>query len=207
MTFPHVVWDFDGTLADTRADAVRAFNALAPRFGFRPVTDPVAARAMTTREFLRHHGLSLWRLPRVVRAFQDAVADGAEAVRLFPGIPGVLAELRSRGVRLGILSSNREGTIRRALRANGCEDHFAFVVGYPKLFGKAKALRRILRADRLDRAGVLYVGDEVRDVDAATKAGVAVAAVTWGFQAADVLRAAGPAFVLDDPRELVGVVL
>jgi phosphoglycolate phosphatase len=74
-------------------------------------------------------------------------------------------------VRLGVLSSNREDNIRRCLRANGTEGHFAFAVGYPRLFGKAKALRRILRAERVGGPDVLYVGDEVRDVEAAERAG------------------------------------
>ena len=55
----------------------------------------------------------------------------------------------------------------------------ALVIALPPLFGKAKALRRILRTDRVDRAGVLFVGDELRDLDAGRKARVATAAVTW----------------------------
>ena len=76
----------------------------------------------------------------------------------------------------GILSSNREETIRTCLRANGVENLFAFVIGYPKLFGKAKALRRILKSRDLERAELLYVGDETRDIEAAHKAKVRVAA-------------------------------
>jgi phosphoglycolate phosphatase-like HAD superfamily hydrolase len=91
------------------------------------------------------------------------------------------------------------------LRANGVEHHFAFVIGYPRLFGKGKALRRILKADRLEPADVLYIGDEVRDVEAARKAGVAMAAVTWGFHAEPLLRANRPDYVVSDPRELLRV--
>jgi phosphoglycolate phosphatase len=201
-----IVFDFDGTLADSLAAGLEIFNRLAPDLGYRPVEDPDAVRALPTREFLRRHGIPLWRLPRLVRRFHAAAAEGADRLRLFAGLTEVLPELRARGVRLGVLSSNREDNIRRCLRANGSEGHFAFVVGYPRLFGKAKALRRILRAEQLARPDVLYVGDEVRDVEAAKRAGVAVAAVTWGVHAEPLLRTATPDHMITTPQELLDLV-
>lgn len=206
MSYRLIIWDFDGTLADSLAASVELFNRLAPEMGFRPIADPVAARTFTTRQFLKHHGISVWRLAKLVRRFQAAAADHADKLNLFPGMSSVLGELRSRGVRLGILSSNREDNIRRCLRANGIEEAFAFVVGYPKLFGKGKALRRILKAERVAAADVLYVGDEVRDVEASKKAGVAVAAVTWGFHAEALLRDNGADHIVTDPRQLLELV-
>lgn len=205
MSLKLVVWDFDGTLADSLPAAVRIFNRLAPQFGYAPLGDVAAARNTGTRQLLRQLGVSLWRLPRLVRAFQAAAAEEADQLKLVPGVTDALAALAAGGTRLGVLSSNREDTIRRCLRANGAEHHFAFVVGYPRLFGKAKALRRILRAERVARTEALYVGDEQRDVDAALRAGVKVAAVTWGFHTADLLRAAAPDFVAADARELAAV--
>lgn len=203
MTYRHVIFDFDGTLADSLASAVAVFNALAPRFKLRPVVDLDAARRTPTRQLLKQMGVPFWRLPRLIRAFQAAVAEHAHDLELFPGLAPVLGELAGRGHRLGILSSNAEANIRACLRANGVEHHFAFVVGYPKLFGKAKALRRILRAERADRGGVLYVGDELRDIEAAKRARVAVAAVTWGFQAEELLRTARPDYVVHEPGRLL----
>ena len=206
MPFKLVVWDFDGTLADSLPAAVGIFNRLAPEMGFRPLDDLAAARGMSTRQLMRQHGISLWRLPRLVRRYHDAAADEADKLKLAAGLPAALAAIAATGVRLGVLSSNREDNIRRCLRATGAEGHFAFVIGYPRLFGKGKALKRIIRTERLERADVLYIGDELRDVEAAKKAGVAVAAVTWGFHTADLLRTGEPDYVVSDPRELVGLV-
>ncbi|MBX9626297.1 MAG: HAD hydrolase-like protein [Gemmataceae bacterium] len=200
-----VVWDFDGTLADSMPAGLHIFNRLAPELGIKPIADPAAARGMSTRQFLRHHRIRFWRLPRLVRRFQAAAAAEADKLALFPGLAEVLRGLVDRGVRLGILSSNNEGNIRRCLAANGVEGLFAFVVGCPKLFGKGRALRRLLRTGGVDRREVLYVGDEVRDLEAAKRAGVAAAAVTWGFHAEELLRAAGPRYVVSDPRELLAV--
>jgi phosphoglycolate phosphatase len=206
MPFELVVWDFDGTLADSLPSAVSIFNRLAPELGYKPLADLDTARGLSTRQFLRQQGISLWRLPRLVRKFQTAAADEADRLKLVPGLSAALAALTAAGVRLGVLSSNREDNIRRCLRANGAEQYFAFVVGYPRLFGKAKALKRIIRAERLDPATVLYVGDELRDVEAARKAGAKVAAVTWGFHTMELLRTGGPDFVVSNANELTELV-
>jgi phosphoglycolate phosphatase len=205
MPYRYIIFDFDGTLADSLASAVAIFNRLAPRFRLTPVADLETARATPTKQLLRQMGVRFWALPRLVRAFQAEAAGEAEGYLLFPGLPAALAALAGRGHVLGVLSSNREDTIRRCLRANGVEQHFAFVVGYPKLFGKAKALRRILKAERADRGEVLYVGDELRDVEAAVRAKVAVAAVTWGFHAEALLAAARPTHLIRTPAELPGL--
>src|SRR5262249_14648632 len=134
MPFKLVIWDFDGTLADSLTAAVGIFNRLAPELGHKPIVDVAAARTLTTRQFLRHHGVSFWRLPRLVRRFKAAAAAEAEQMKMFPGLSAALAALHENGVRLGILSSNNEDNIRRCLRANEAEAFFAFVVGYPKLF-------------------------------------------------------------------------
>ena len=206
MAYKLVVWDFDGTLADSLPAAVSIFNRLAPEMGFKPVTDLAAARGTSTRQFLRQQGISLWRLPRLVRRYHALAAGEAASLKLATGLPEALSAIAGSGARLGVLSSNREDNIRRCLRANGAEGHFAFVVGYPRLFGKGKALKRIIRAERLTRADVLYVGDELRDIEAAKKAGVRVAAVTWGFHTADLLRTGSPDFMVSEAAELVKLV-
>ncbi len=202
MPFKLVIWDFDGTVVDSRALMLAIFNRLAPEFRYRPVDDPESVRSLTTRQFLRHHGISLWRLPRLVRRFHAAAAEEAESLKLYPGLLDALAGLCDCGLRLGILSSNKEDTIRRCLRANAAEVHFDFVIGYPRLFGKGKALRRIIRAERIAPSEVLYVGDEVRDIEAARQARVASAAVTWGLNTEAILRSCSPDLVAVDPATL-----
>lgn len=200
-----IVFDFDGTLADSIASAVAIFQRIGPSLGLKPIADPDAARSMPTRQFLKQIGVGFWNLARVVRAYQAAAAEEAHELKLFPDWPETLRLLRERGFHLGILSSNREDTIRTCLRANGVEELFAFVVGYPKLFGKAKALHRILKAQKWERDQLLYVGDETRDIEAALKAKVRVVAVGWGFQRLAVLQEAKPTECIESPRGLLAL--
>jgi phosphoglycolate phosphatase len=199
MRYRMVVWDFDGTLADTLALALATYNALAARHGFRPVADPAAVRGMGSRAFLRHHGIPLLRLPLLLREYRAETSGRMAEVRLFEGLPAVLARLREAGVVQGILSSNSAANIGVCLRANGVGDLFAFVVGYPRLFGKGRALHRLLRAHRVEPGQALYVGDEERDVAAAHQAGVAVAAVGWGLHAPAVLARQSPTYFWPAP--------
>jgi phosphoglycolate phosphatase-like HAD superfamily hydrolase len=205
MRYPLIVFDFDGTLADSLGPALATYNRIAPGLGLRSVVDLEAARSMPTRRLLRQLGIRFWRLPRVIRAFQAAMAEHAGELRLHDGVAGMLRGLSARGHRLGILSSNREDVIRACLRANDIEGLFAFVIGYPKLFGKAKALRRVLKAEKADRAGLLFVGDELRDVEAGRKAKVATVAVTWGFQAEPLLATGSATYLVRRPDEVLAL--
>ena len=198
-----IIWDFDGTLVDSRMTSLEIYNQLASEMGLKPVDDPNRVRGMTSREFFQTHRISFWRLPRLVRRFQESFARVADQVPLFPGVSEVLTRLVSARIRLGILSSNREDNIRKCLRANGVEAHFAFVVGHPSLFGKARLLRRISRAERIAPEAVVYVGDEVRDIEAAHRAGIRSVAVVWGFHQQELLRGARPTHMITEPHQLL----
>jgi phosphoglycolate phosphatase len=205
MSFRLIIWDFDGTLADSRGVALEIFNGLAAELGHRPVTEPEAVRGLSSREFMREHRVSFWRLSRLVRRFQAAVAARANDLLIFPGVADVLAGLQSRGARLGVLSSNREDVIRRCLRAANVEDCFGFVIGCSRFFGKGRALRRILRAEGVAPADAAYVGDEVRDVEAAKSVGMSAIAVSWGFQSEAILRRSCPDRIITETQQLLGL--
>jgi phosphoglycolate phosphatase len=203
MPYDLVAWDFDGTLADSFGGLVRIYNGLAVRHGFRPVEDPAAVRGLSLPALLRAHKIPLRKLPLLVRQVLAAQRHEAAGLRLFDGIADVLRALRQVGAGLVVLSSNAEANIRACLRANGVEELFAAVVGYRRLFGKGRALRRLVRGQGVDRRRVLYVGDEVRDIEAARQAGVDSAAVTWGFQTRPALAALGPTYLFDAPTQIL----
>lgn len=203
MKYRLILWDFDGTLADTLACLVRVYNGLAPTYGYLPVTDPKAVRGLTLPAFLRMHRIGLLKLPSLIH--QVIAGQKQEIVRLplFTGMAAVLQEIHAAGSRLAVLSSNAEDNIRCCLQANGVEELFEAIVGYRRLFGKGRALRSFLRGLGLSASEVAYVGDEVRDVEAARQAGVVVVAVTWGFNTRELLARHTPDHLADSPEELL----
>ena len=90
MRYRLIVWDFDGTLADTLTLSAETYNAMAARHGFRPLDDLEAAREMTGRTFLRRHGIPLWRLPALAAEYRTAVKGHMPSVRLFDGMTDLL---------------------------------------------------------------------------------------------------------------------
>ena len=206
MNYRLVVFDFDGTLADSVMSAVQIFQEIGPGLGLKPMADLNAARYMPTRKVLKAVGATFWKMPKLIRAFQAKAAEHAPHLKLHPGVADALTALHATGTRLGILSSNQEANIRTCLAANGVEHLFGFVVGQPQLFGKARAIRKIRKREKVQRAEFVYVGDESRDLDAAKKAGVSVAAVSWGFHAPELLASMNPTYMLAHPGELLRLV-
>ncbi|QDU37718.1 Phosphoglycolate phosphatase [Maioricimonas rarisocia] len=207
MNYRMLLWDFDGTLADTLPGAVAVFNRLADRHGLTPITDPAAIRDMSTREFLAAHRVPIHRLPFLMAEFLSLQKSLLAGVRLHDGIPAALDQIRDLGCRLGVVSSNAEDNIRLCLDANGVTDRFEFIHGYSRLMGKERALRRAADRAGLSIGEILYVGDEVRDIDAAGSIGMDIAAVTWGFNSAATLRTAAPTYVIEHASELPGSVV
>jgi phosphoglycolate phosphatase-like HAD superfamily hydrolase len=88
------------------------------------------------------------------------------------------------------------------LRANGVAGRFEAVVGYRRIYGKGDGIRRFLKGRIGLGQRAVYLGDEVRDIVAARKAGVDVAAVTWGYNTRELLAAHAPDYLIERPEEL-----
>ncbi len=205
MRYALTVWDFDGTLADTLAGVLRIYNELAPQLGYAPVTDVQAVRDTTPMQFLRSHGISLWTLGTIRNKVVARQKAEMASIRLYPGLPEVLRQISRSNRRMGIVSSNSEENIRTCLRANEAEQWFEFVAGYSRVLGKQRVLRRVLRQTGVDCRDVLYVGDEVRDIEAAREVGMDVVAVTWGINSKGILAEHAPTCLVDRPDQLLGL--
>ena len=196
------LWDFDGTLAHSWPQGLQVFNEIAGRRGFLPITDPQALRKMRPRDFMRQHRIRLWQIAGVVRDWQRGMASYMGDVELFPGIPEALQSLQAAGVRHGILSSNTVDNIRTCLRSRGIEGMFEVVQSAPRLSGKGRALRRLLRELAIPPARVVYIGDEARDVLAARQAGIDSGAVGWVLHPLDQLAQHSPTHLIVSTDDL-----
>lgn len=201
-----LLFDFDGTVADTLGISRLILNDLAREFRFRelPEEELQAARNMGTREFIRHLGISNWRVPSVARRGLSLLHERIHEVKPIAGIPEALAALRDRGHRLGILTSNSQANVSSFLERHDLP-HFDFIRTSSKLFGKGREMKRLLRDEGMAADDVLYVGDEKRDIEACRETGIRVAAVTWGYNSAEALSAMNPDFLLTAPGELLGL--
>ncbi|MEH3144921.1 MAG: HAD hydrolase-like protein [Methylobacterium frigidaeris] len=203
-----VILDFDGTLADTLPWFAGVLNEAAIRYGFRTVApDEVETlRGLDARAVMRRLAVPRWKLPLIVGHMRARAARDAAGLALFPGIPDLLARLRGGGISLALVSSNREDVVRRVLGPEGAALIGHFACG-ASLFGKAAKFRAVVRASRIPPAEVLCLGDELRDHQAASRAGLAFGAVTWGYTRPEALLAAGPAHCFDGPEAVAAALL
>jgi phosphoglycolate phosphatase len=202
MRYRLVLWDFDGTLADTWSCGQQIYNEIAARRHFVPITDAEADRRMTTLEFLRAHRVALLQLPLLIREWHAALRARMDDVPLFPGVRDALMTLRRQGSFLGILSSNKHDNIARCLRSQEAYALFDAIHASSRLFGKANGIRRVLARQGLGKREVLYIGDETRDLDAARTAGIDSAAVGWGLNPLDVLSQSSPTYLIEQAAQI-----
>jgi phosphoglycolate phosphatase len=192
MPYSLVIFDLDGTLADSLPWFRRNVNSVADAFGFRRIAeeDIEPLRRAGSREILQRLGVPLWKLPMIARHMRRLKAAHIADIPLFPGVDTMLRALHAGGLRLALVSSDNEVNARAQLAANAALfSHFDCGAA---IFGKAAKFRRVLRRAGIDAAQAIAIGDEVRDIEAARAAGIACGAVTWGYAAAEALRAHRP---------------
>lgn len=194
MKYRLVVFDFDGTLADSFAWFVDVWNDAARRYRFRAVEpeEVEGMRGLSAREVMRRAGTPAWKVPFIVAHARRRRHRYAEQAALFPGVGALLRRLAEAGVEIAIVSSNSEANVRRVLgRENaGLVRHYECGAS---IFGKKASFRRVLRRSGVEPGATLCVGDEIRDAEAARAAGIPFGAVSWGYTTAEALGALGPA--------------
>jgi phosphoglycolate phosphatase len=192
MSYRALIFDFDGTLADSFECALDAFDAAAGRFGFDPLdrSRMEAIRQQDARQILANHRVPLWKLPLIARYVRKFVARNVDRIVPFPGIETAITELADRGATLALLTSNSRRNITRVLGTD-LTNRFRVIESGAALFGKAKRLERLLRSAGIAPQEALFIGDEIRDAEAARLCGVRFGAVGWGYTSLESLLAYG----------------
>jgi phosphoglycolate phosphatase len=202
-----VVFDFDGTIADSFNLSLEVGNRLAIEYGIEPVTPEKLERwrHMSSKEILSELNLPILHLPRMLRRFKAALREEVVNFPFILGMRETILELWDQDYVLGVVTSNSAETVRQFLNHQGLGHLFEFVESCPYYLGKQHVLRRLSQRHRLDLDKMIYVGDETRDIDAAKKIHVQSVAVTWGFNSPQALRDRRPDYLIDHPRELLSI--
>jgi phosphoglycolate phosphatase len=205
MKFRTLVFDFDGTIADTLGETWRVFNEIAPDYGIRRVNENEIdqLRHLSLKQLLGHLDIPKRRVPTLIARGTTMLRGSITRLSAIEGIPEVLSELRMHVESFGILTSNTSENVDLFLQSHGLREIFDFISSTSKLTGKAKHLKAIRKTFSLRSEEMLYVGDELRDVKAAQKAGVPIAAVTWGFNSYESLAHEKPNFIFEKPRDFM----
>ena len=201
-----VIFDFDGTIADTFSTITKLFNSKAKEFGLDKLTSKEieSIRNMGLKELFKKYGVNLIKAPFIAKKIRQDLGSRITDIKSFPNIKKILLKLNMKGYQLGILSSNSKENIEKFLKTNGLEI-FDFIHSEKNLFRKGKALNTLLKQHKLNPESVIYLGDEVRDIDAAKENGLKVISVTWGFNKKEILKKNKPDYLVDKPEEILKI--
>ena len=139
----HVLFDFDGTLVDSRALLVKLYNEMANQYRFRPIRDQDLAplRSMSISERVDRLGVPVLQIPKLMVAGRQLYHENIRSLQIVPGMKEVIARLSTQGVKSSILSSNSEANIRLFLRKNKLEGAFKEIISAKHIFGKHHSIR------------------------------------------------------------------
>lgn len=203
-----VVFDFDGTLADTMSVVIKIANKFADHYGYRkiPMSDLPKLREKKPSEVLRHLGISIFRLPIIARKIRFEMNKEIVHLKTPVDLRDTLLNLKESGCVLGILTTNSRENVIEFLKNNDLE-LFDFVYSGRAVFGKSRLLKKLMKDKTIPHDDPIYVGDEIRDVEAAKKAGIRVIGVSWGYNSKNALLKAKPDHVIENPEEIESIVL
>lgn len=215
-TFDAILFDLDGTLADSARDIALAIERALMAVQVDPPSGLLALVDGSPLEEIFATivpGAPAEQYACFAKAYRAAYeGHGHAGTRLFPGVRDTLealAALRPK-VRLAVATTKRSDAAKDLLRTLGADSFFDVIDGSggtnlpPK--PAPDLLLKICRDLGVDPARALMVGDTLRDILAARRAGMRTAAVTFGMGGSDAVIAARPDFVLEEFDELLVVV-
>lgn len=204
MKYKLVIFDFDGTLADSFPQFLGIANTLAEKYHFKQIQESEleTLRGYSSRAMLKHLRIPFWKLPWIIRDARKLMTATIAQTQAFAGVDQLLPTLVARGIQLALVTSNSEANVRCVLGPVNA----ALIAHYEcgvALFGKAPRFRKTLKQLNVLPSEALAIGDELRDAEAAQKAKIAFGAVAWGYTNLAALQTRAPAEVFMTVEEII----
>jgi phosphoglycolate phosphatase len=203
MERKHIIFDFDGTIADSLRSGIDIFNSIHLKYKLPFITDVEMEEFRSEGIFALKKKLKVpfYRVPFLISELRQLISGKIDGVHPFKGVPEFLRQLDEKGYHLSILTSNSEENVRRFLDNHDIR-MFTHIHGGSGLFNKHRKLKQFMKTLGADKSNSIYVGDEVRDIVSARKLGLPMIAVTWGYNSRSVLLHFKPEFIVDSIEEL-----
>lgn len=208
MAYKCVIFDFDGTLADTEDQVFQLYNEMATKYKYRKITHEELQhiKEMNISEIMEIVDIPFYRLPRVLKEGQRRLRDDKDTIRAFKDhLDEFIMELAQYTEIRGILTSNVKKTVNAFLDNHKITQYFDFVV-CSSLLSKEKKIKKVQKKFKLDTSEILYIGDETRDILSCHRAGVDVVAVDWGYNTKAALTKCKPTYEVNSLEEIMEIV-
>ena len=213
MRYQGILFDLDGTLADTLADIAGAANYGLTQIG-RPTLPVARYRLMVGRGLQRLFQQALTPddehlIPRAAAAFEEHyAAHGSDQTRPYEGVPALLDALAARGATTAILSNKPDAGTQDTVREVLGRWRFHLVRGHrpPTPLKPDPAAAMAISAELgIAPEHWLYLGDTGVDMQTATGAGMFAVGALWGFRDEAELRDNGAQSIIAHPTDLLAL--
>jgi len=208
-----IIFDFDGVIADTLPFTFKKIIEIAKileitNLNEKQIIEEIRIKSYQELITLGGMKLSWFKLPfmmGIVRRMQEELYQEIEKIKLFPGMKKLLHDLKKQGINLMILSSNLEKNVRKFLQLNQV-DIFDYIDCGSHILGKAVAMESFLKKNNLKKEEAIYVGDEIRDIEACKKIKIKIIGVSWGLNKASVLKKYDADFIANKPKDILKLI-
>jgi phosphoglycolate phosphatase len=204
---PTILFDFDGTLAETMMLIHNIFNRLSGTYGYRhlPEDEIEEYRHLNIHEFIERVGIPCWKVPLIAIHARRLMHSDIHEVHPPKGLVEVLTQIHNSGrYHMDILTSNRPKNVHKFL-AEHTIDWFDEVHSTRSILSKKRRVKQYIREKGLDPSTLYYVGDTSVDVESARLAGTKAVAVTWGLNTSEALARSNPDHLVDHPSQLLDI--
>lgn len=198
----NLIFDFDGTLADTLSITVEIINQFFAKRNIPPTSEEELRDKGGMKGLIKAHHIPKYLIPYLVVYGRYKLSKRIKDAKPFKGLPEVLEKLSQKHT-LGIVTSNSKKNIQIFLKNNNLEKYFTFVSSKGGLFDKHLKIMKIISKYKLEHHNTIYIGDETRDVEAAKKSKLKSVAVAWGFESKESLEESDPEKIITSVSDLL----
>lgn len=203
-----VIFDFDGTLVDSYPWFQSSFNGAARKFRFKEVEshELETLRSLDSKGIIQHLGIAWWKIPFLAAYMRRKFNREVKQILPFHGYGELLHSLHAKGLSLALVTSNSLNNVEAILDKDVLKYFHSLHCGV-SLFGKPRIYKSLLKQFRLSPSECLSIGDECRDIEAASLLGISSGAVLWGYASANALRSKKPTYVFEEFKDIAKVLM
>ena len=208
VKYKYIIFDFDGTLADTEEANFVIYQKLAEKYNLRNITmDELGhLKKMNAKDVMTYVEVKKRYLPFLLKKGKNLLSQNIQNIRLCkPDVLHTVCKLKEMGLKTAIITTNSKTNVKLFLEAHNA-DYFDLIVS-ATMFGKEPKMKKIVKKEKekINLSEFLYVGDEIRDITAAKNAGMDIASVAWGYNTVESLKKHEPTYLIYEPSELIEI--